>query len=119
MCDESDTEHYRELKLMEQELLRFRDLHGKPYRLRALPLPAPIFAEDGHRLPATYANFLIINNAVLVPVYDDQNDALALQILASIFSNRDIIPINCLPVIRQHGSLHCLAMQLPQGVLSL
>ena len=104
---------------MQQELAGFTNLHGVAYKLVPLPLPGPIYdADDGHRLPATYANFLIINGAVLVPVYDDKNDQLAVDTLASIFVDRDIIPINCLAVIKQHGSLHCLTMQLPEGVIS-
>ena len=118
-CDDRNDEHYDELQRMYQELTRFTTPHGKPYKLVPLPLPAAIYdADDGHRLPATYANFLIINDAVLVPVYNDKNDQLALQTLADIFSDRTIIAINCLPVIKQHGSLHCLTMQLPEGVLA-
>lgn len=116
-CDESDTEHYAALKAMEDELKQFRNCQGQPYKLLPLALPSAIHDEDGHRLPATYANFLIINQAVLVPVYDDPMDKVAINKLQQAFPNRDIIPINCLPIIQQYGSLHCLTMQLPERVL--
>ncbi len=117
-CNNPADEHYGPLKLMEQELLEFAAPDGSPYRLVALPWPKARFDADAHRLPATYANFLIINGAVLVPTYDDpENDAKALACIAQTFPGREIIGVNCLPLIQQHGSLHCVTMQLPQGVL--
>jgi agmatine deiminase len=116
-CDNPADEHYAALSAMEAELRGFRTAAGHPYRLVPLPWPRPCFDADGQRLPATYANFLIINNAVLVPTYDDPQDAAALEILASVFLGREIIAIDCRPLIVQHGSLHCVTMQLPQGVL--
>jgi agmatine deiminase len=100
----------------ELSLLRTRD--GSPYRLIPLPWPSPRYDEAGERLPATYANFLIINGAVLVPTYGDNNDAEALKAIAIAFPDREIIGIDCLPLILQHGSLHCVTMQLPKGVLA-
>jgi agmatine/peptidylarginine deiminase len=82
-----------------------------------LPWPQAKTNADGKRLPATYANFLIINDAVLVPTYRDAADALALTRLRDCFPNREIVPIDCLPLIYQFGSLHCISMQLPSGVL--
>ncbi len=116
-CTNPDDPHYDSLQKMEAELQAFLTLEGQPYRLMPLPLPSPVFAEDGHRLPATYANFLIINEAVLVPIYDVPEDAEALSLLADCFSNREIITINCRALIEQHGSLHCISMQYPAGVL--
>lgn len=116
-CDDATDEHYRELRAMEAELRALRTPQGSPYRLVPLPWPRPCFAADGHRLPATYANFLISNGAVLVPTYDDPQDAAALAILADIFPKRQVIGIDCRPLIAQHGSLHCVTMQIPQGVL--
>jgi len=116
-CDDPQDSHYTELLEMERELMAFRDNQGQPYRLVPLPLPAPKCDEHGRRLPATYANFLIINGAVLVPVYDDAQDAVALERLAPCFPDREMIPINCLPLIQQYGSLHCVTMQLPAGVV--
>ncbi|MCG7599050.1 agmatine deiminase family protein [Halomonas sp. McH1-25] len=118
-CDDRNDPHFPALAAMEKELLALRQSNGAPYRLVALPWPKPCFdPEDGHRLPATYANFLIINGAVLVPTYADAADAVALRTLAAAFPDRDIVPIDCRSVIRQHGSLHCLTMQLPRGTLA-
>jgi agmatine deiminase len=116
-CDDPADEHYPALKAMEAELQGFRTREGKPYRLIPLPWPMARFDEGGTRLPATYANFLIINDAVLVPTYDDKNDAAALEAVSDAFPGREIIGVNCLPLILQHGSLHCVTMQLPQGTL--
>jgi agmatine deiminase len=102
---------------MEKELRTFRTAEGHPYQLIPLPWPQPCFDTDGHRLPATYANFLIINGAVLVPTYQDPQDAAALRIIGHVFPGRAIIGIDCRPLIVQHGSLHCVTMQIPQGVL--
>jgi agmatine deiminase len=117
-CDDQRDEHYTELKLMEEELQAFRTPDGSPYRLIPLPWPKARFDEQAHRLPATYANFLAINGAVLVPTYRDrERDVQALGAIGQAFPGREIIPIDCLPLIEQHGSLHCVTMQLPQGVL--
>jgi agmatine/peptidylarginine deiminase len=116
-CTDPDDAHYASLQAMEIELQAFRSTTGDPYRLVPLPLPQPIHDENGQRLPGSYANFLIINDAVLLPVYDDPADCVAQQALAACFPDREIIPINCLPLIRQYGSLHCATMQLPAGVL--
>ena len=116
---------------MEKELQELRTLDGRPYRLLKLPLPRPIyetvqsskffdqgqsdFVDDkvqSYRLPATYANYLVINGAVLVPTYDQPDlDAEAQRIIGQAFPDRDIVGIDCRPVIRQHGSLHCCTMQ--------
>jgi len=100
-----------DLLLMERELQRLRTLEGRPYRLLKLPLPRPIY-DDDERLPATYANYLVINGAVLVPTYAQPVlDELALRIVGEAYPDRDIIGIDCRPIIRQHGSLHCCTMQ--------
>lgn len=117
-CSDRKDTHYDALSRMEAELRAFRNSTGKPYRLVPLPWPAPKYDEEGQRLPATYANFLIINAAVLVPTYADAADAVALATLADCFPDREIIGIDCSPLIRQHGSLHCVTMQLPRGVLA-
>jgi len=114
-CDDPDDEHYTELKAMEAELVAFRTARGTPYRLVPLPWPQPKLDADGTRLPATYANFLIVNGAVLVPTYRDPADAMAIERLRGCFPGREIIGIDCLPLIWQHGSLHCVTMQLPAG----
>lgn len=116
-CDDEEDEHYRDLKLMEEELQAFRTREGRPYRLLPLPWPRPHFDADGERLPATYANFLVVNGAVLVPTYNDPRDAGALNVIADAFPDREIVGLDCSPLILQHGSLHCVTMQLPKGVL--
>ncbi len=116
-CDNTNDVHYKELKLMEKDLKAFRTSSGRPYRLISLPWPDAKYDDDGNRLPATYANFLIMNDAVLVPTYRDKKDSAALKAVQDAFPDRKIIGINCLPLIRQHGSLHCVTMQIPKGVI--
>ncbi|MDZ7663096.1 agmatine deiminase family protein [Thiohalophilus sp.] len=116
-CDDPDDEHYTELQAMQEELQHLHTSDGQAYRLLPLPWPAPIFNPAGERLPASYANFLVINGAVLVPQYGDSNDQQALSHLQTAFPDREIIGIDCRPLIEQFGSLHCLTMQFPEGVL--
>ncbi len=118
LCDDSADEHYTAISAMAEELKGLRTRNGAPYRLIPLPWPAPIHDDEGKRLPATYANFLVINNAVLVPTYRDKYDAAALSAIGAAFPGREIIGIDCTPLILQHGSLHCVTMQLPKGTLS-
>ena len=117
-CDDPQDEQYEGLRLMEEQLKTFRTIDGKPYTLKKLPMPRPIYDEDGQRLPATYANFLIINGAVLCPTYAQPDlDAEALRIIGEAFPDREIVGIDCRSLIKQHGSLHCCTMQFPIGVL--
>ncbi|MFS6554687.1 agmatine deiminase family protein, partial [Parabacteroides distasonis] len=100
-------EQYAELHAMEEELKSLRTESGEPYRLLRLPMPAPIII-DGERLPATYANFLVINGAVLVPTYSQpDNDRRAIEIIARAFPDREMVAIDSVQIIRQHGSIHC------------
>lgn len=115
-CDDPGDTHYGELARMRDELAALRTLDGRPYRLHALPWARPIL-DDGRRLAASYANYLIVNGAVLVPAYDDAADAEAARIIGAAHPGREIIPIPCRALIWQNGSLHCMTMQLPQGVL--
>lgn len=113
--NKSDT-HYDELQKMKEQLHGFRSASHKPYKLTELPLPDPIFDKEGKRLPATYANFLIGNKFVLVPTYNQpDNDKAAIETIQNIFGDYKIIGINCIPLIQQHGSLHCVTMQFPKG----
>ncbi|MBN2429438.1 MAG: agmatine deiminase family protein [Deltaproteobacteria bacterium] len=116
-CDDRKDTHYQPLKRMEKELKDFRKQDGEPYRLIPLPMPGAQYDEKGERLAATYANFLIINEAVLAPIYEDENDQKALARLAEAFTGREIIGIDCRELIRQGGSLHCMTMQLPAGLI--
>lgn len=116
-CDDPKDEQYEELRLMEEQLRTFRTTDGKSYRLKRLPLPRPIY-DNGERLPATYANFLVINGAVLCPTYAQPDlDAEALRIIGEAFPDREIVGIDCRSLIKQHGSLHCCTMQFPEHIL--
>ncbi len=112
---ETDSDH-DELAKMQAQLATFTDIDDQPYRLTALPCPSPVLDADGRRLPASYANFLVINEAVLLPVYGVPEDAHAIRTVAGCFPGREVYPIDCLPLIRQNGSLHCATMQVPAGV---
>lgn len=116
-CSDPHDEHYAALAAMEAEIQTLRQADGTPYRWLPLPWPQAKYDADGRRLPATYANFLIINHAVLLPTYRDAADAEALAQLRTAFPQRTIVPIDCLPLIHQNGSLHCITMQLPREVL--
>ncbi len=116
-CDDPGDTHFEPLMKMAEELATFTTSDGAHFRLLPLPWPKARFDADGNRLPATYANFLVTNSTVLVPVYSDPSDDAALSVIAEAFPGREISGINCLPLIMQHGSLHCVTMQLPRGVL--
>lgn len=114
-CTDTSDSHYPSLKAMENELQALAATHH--LTLVPLPMAEACFDDDGQRLPATYANFLIINAAVLVPTYDCRTDEQALDALRRIFPDRNVIGVPCRALIEQHGSLHCVTMQLPEGVL--
>ena len=136
-CDEATDEQYADFHALEEQLKALRTADGKPYRLLRLPMPDGIYEVEGdcvavqssnvaarrskvqevqgERLPATYANFLVINGAVLVPTYDQpEKDAEALRVVQQAFPDREMIPIDARTIIRQHGSVHCLTMQVPK-----
>ena len=115
-CDDATDAHHGELTRMCDELAALRTLDGEPYRLHALPWAKPIL-DDGRRLAASYANYLVVNGAVLVPAYGDAADAEAARVIGAAHPGRQVIPVPCRPLIWQNGSLHCMTMQLPQGVL--
>ena len=116
-CDDKEDEHYEALHAMEEQLKTFRTLAGEPYRLLALPMVDKI-EENCERLPATYANFLIMNDAVLYPTYNQPaNDRKVGEVLQQAFPKHEIVGIDCRALIKQHGSLHCVTMQYPQGVI--
>ncbi|MGD8785706.1 MAG: agmatine deiminase family protein [Thioalkalispiraceae bacterium] len=117
VCHQENDPHYVSLEKMTTELKSLTDPDGNNYELIELPLPKPIMDDQGERLPASYCNFLIINKAVLVPVYNDEMDTVACTRLAQAFPQREIIPVDATSIIRQGGSLHCLTMQLPAGSL--
>jgi agmatine/peptidylarginine deiminase len=115
-CDDPTDPHYDELTAMRDELAALRTTGGQPYRLLGLPWAKPVF-DDGRRLAASYANYLIVNDAVLIPAYGDDADADAARAIAAAHPGREVIAVPCRPLIWQNGSLHCLTMQLPEGIL--
>ena len=116
-CDDPDDVNFLPLKKMEKQLRSFRTLEGKPYKLIPLPLPEPIFLE-GERLPASYANFLILEDAVLVPgTGGDELERQALSALQEAFPTRKVSAVDCRPLLSGHGGLHCVTMQLPEGYM--
>ena len=115
-CDDESDPQFADLKALELQLQKATDADGNPYRLLKLPMPDALYDEDD-RLPATYANFLILNGAVIVPTYNQEaNDARALELVAEAFPGYDIIGIDSCTIVRQHGSIHCLTMQYPEEV---
>jgi agmatine/peptidylarginine deiminase len=116
-CDDEADTHFDELKRMGAELAALRTLDNRPYRLHPLPWARPIL-DDGRRLAASYANYLIIDGAVLIPSYDDAADGEAARIIGQAHPGRRVIQIPCRSLIWQNGSLHCMTMQLPQGLLA-
>ena len=116
-CKNKSDPHYAWLNDMKAELESFKTDSGQPYNLVELPFPNAILEPLGQRLPASYCNFLITNKVILAPVYGCPQDELAIEILKTCFPQHEVIAINCLALIKQHGSLHCITMQLPHGVL--
>lgn len=118
-CTDKNEVHYTSLKMMEEELQQFKSAENKPYRLIPLPMPDAIYAPDDHRrLPATYANFLILNEVVLIPIYNVSQDASAVEQLQKAFPSKKVIGVDCSALILQHGSLHCITMQYPKGSIN-
>lgn len=128
-CDDPTDEQYDDFQALETQLKGLLTWEGYPYRLLKLPMPDPIYDEGDHlstdrqskgeRLPATYANFLILNKAVIYPTYNQpEKDEEAKRQIQQAFPDREIIGVDSLTIIRQHGSIHCLTMQLPKGAIS-
>ena len=117
-CEDETDEHYKALQAMEQQLRTFTTIDGEPYRLLPLPMAAAAYDEEGERLPATYANFLIMNDAVLYPTYGVPTlDDEAARVIAEAFPGREVVGVDCQALIKQHGSLHCVTMQYPSNVI--
>ncbi len=118
-CDDPSDSQYEDLRELGLQLETLVSPAGVPYHLLPLPSPRPIYDGD-ERLPATYANFVVVNGAVIVPTYrQPDRDGQALSMVGKAFPGYDIIGIDACTVIRQHGSLHCLTMQLPSGSLKV
>jgi agmatine/peptidylarginine deiminase len=115
-CDDTTDAHFDELSAMRDELSALRTIDGRPYALHPLPWARPIHDGD-RRLAASYANYLVIDDAVLVPSYGDPADAVAADIIGRAHPGREVIAVPCRSLIWQNGSLHCMTMQLPEGSL--
>ena len=111
-CKDKEDDHYESLQKMEKQLQTFVTKKGESYTLVPLPMTNAIYDKAGRRLPATYANFLICNDALIYPTYNDENDKIVHKIFKGLFPSKEIIPINCLKLIEQGGSLHCSTMQV-------
>ena len=127
-CDDAEDEQYEDFQALEKQLQKLFTYEGYPYRLLKLPMPDAIYDEGdrltidknskGDRLPATYANFLILNGAVIYPTYNQpEKDEEAKRQIQLAFPDRNVIGVDSLTIIRQHGSIHCLTMQLPEGAI--
>lgn len=118
-CRDVDDPHFESLLKMRAQLTMFRNHLGEPYNLVELPLPSPIFDEENQRLPATYANYLVTEDKLFMPTYNQpENDMLAMQTVRIAFPYHKIVGIDCTTLIKQHGSLHCATMQLPSGLFN-
>ncbi|MDE5688616.1 MAG: agmatine deiminase family protein [Paramuribaculum sp.] len=118
-CQDTSDSHYEELSKMKHEIVNLRTAEGKSYNLVELPLPSPIYDEDGNRLPATYSNYLVTPRAVFMPTYNQPlNDMTAAGMVGAVFE-REVVSVDCLSLIQQHGSLHCATMQIPLKALCL
>ncbi len=118
-CRDMDDEHFEELLKMRAQLTMMRNQEGEPYNLVELPLPAPIHDEEGNRLPASYANYLVTPDTIFMPVYSQpENDALACYTIKVAFPDHEIVPVECSTLIKQHGSLHCATMQIPDNIFN-
>lgn len=115
-CTDPDDPHYEPLAQMERQLREFRTIDGKRYNLIPLPLPEPLYLDD-YRLPASYANFLIVNGGVLLPGAGSPMDEIARKRLQEAFPDREVVVIDCRALLSGHGSLHCITMQFPKGYL--
>jgi agmatine/peptidylarginine deiminase len=116
-CGDAGDVHHEELQRMGEELAALRTVDGKPYTLHPLPWAEPIL-DEGRRLAASYANYLIVNGGVLVPAYGDKHDDEAARIIGEAHPGRAVVQVPCRPLIWQNGSLHCITMQLPAGLVS-
>lgn len=119
-CRDIDDPHFESLLHMRAQLEMFRNAEGNPFNLVELPLPDPVFDPEGNRLPATYANYLVTPRAIYMPIYSrPAKDELACQTVKIAFPDLEVVPVECSVLLRQHGSLHCSTMQLPEGIVSL
>lgn len=116
-CDDPDDPNHAILAANLDRLRAARDAAGQPYRVVELPIPRRSAHFEGERLPLTYANFYIVNGAVLLPVYGDERDQSAVEILRPLFPARTIVPLMARALITGGGAFHCVTQQQPAGRL--
>lgn len=118
-CRDFEDPQFEDLLKMRAQLTMFRNAEGESYNLLELPLPSAIYDEHGERLPATYANYLVTGTHIFMPTYSQpETDNLAMQTVRIAFPNHKVVGVDCLTLIKQHGSLHCATMQLPAGLFN-
>jgi agmatine deiminase len=117
-CSRPEDIHYSSLQEMQRQVLSLRQANGDPYRTYALELPLPLYDEGSKRLPASYANFLLINDLVIMPTFGCPQDALAFSQLQLAFPGKEICGVPGNNLIRQYGGPHCATMQLSAGALT-
>lgn len=119
-CRDFDDPHFESLLKMRAQLTLFRTPGGEPYNLIELPFPDAIYDEVGNRLPATYANYLVTPTHIFMPTYcQPEKDKLACEMVRVAFPAHEVIGVNCSTLIKQHGSLHCATMQIPEGIFNV
>jgi agmatine deiminase len=111
-AEASDTAQYQGCQNNIERLRAAKDKNGKSFEIIELPFPSPLYCDD-QRLPASYLNFYIANNLILVPTFNDQNDRKVLGLLSELAPDRDVIGINCVDWVLGYGSLHCSTQQQP------
>ena len=116
-CDDPADPHHAELARMRAEIADLRTAADRPYRLHELPWPRAIL-DEGRRLAASYANYLVVDGGIIMPSYGDPADARAAAVVASAHPGREVVGVDARELIRQNGSVHCLTMQLPRGLLA-
>ena len=110
--DDPQDKNYEPLRDNLERLRGMTDQDGRPLEVVTLPMPRPLY-QDGHRLPASYANFYVANGIVLMPAYDPARDEMARATLAGCFPDRTVIPIDCTELVWGLGALHCVTQQWP------
>jgi agmatine deiminase len=113
--DDASDANYKPLRENLARLKTMKDQDGRPLRVEMLPMPKPVWFA-GQRLPASYANFYIANKIVLAPTFNDPADRVALNTLAALFSDREVVPIYCRDLVLGLGTIHCMTQQLPRAV---
>lgn len=117
ICDDKDDMNFATTQHNYEILKNSKDQNGNPFTLIPLVLPKNKYLQNGNRVPATYANFYIGNGFVVVPLYDDPNDSVALNTIKKAFPNHKVIGLNSKNLILGGGSFHCLTQQEPYGPL--